>query len=283
MPAQDRVRPTSSRRRRSTVRGSGRSRAASSARSAGWNWTRWSPSWRCSTPSWLQSYLDFESAAALIRSFEVQFVPGLLQTEEYARAVIQLGYRHASPTEIDRRVALRMTRQHLLTQPNPPRLWAVMDEAVLRRPIGGSRVMHDQLHALAHAATRPNVHLQIMPFGAGGHAAAGGAFTILRFPDEDLPDVVYLEHLTDARFLTKRDEVERYSSTAARLIVEAETPGRTADILCDALNNLDKVWTAPFDRPHAGLIHVTTMVTRSRRTNPARAPADNGSRREVSK
>jgi transcriptional regulator with XRE-family HTH domain len=198
-------------------------------------------------PNRLWSYLDLEAAAVLIRSYEVQFVPGLLQTEEYARAVIELGYGHASPDEINRRIALRMTHQQLLTRPDPPQLWVVMDEAVLRRPIGGRRVMRGQLHVLAQAAARPNIRLQIMPFGADGHAAARGAFTILRFPDQDLPDVVYLEHLTNGLYLARRDEVDQYSYTADRLIVEAETPTHTPAILGAALDDLDRTWTSQAD------------------------------------
>jgi hypothetical protein len=127
---------------------------------------------------------------------------------------------------------------------------------VLRRPIGGRRVMRDQLHALAQAATRPNIRLQIMPFGAGGHVAARGAFTILRFPDQDLPDVVYLEHLTNGLYLARHDEVDQYSYTADRLIVQAETPTRSPDILRAALDDLDRTWTSPAEEPRKREVQV---------------------------
>lgn len=134
-------------------------------------------------PAWFQSYLGLEAASALIRTYEIQFVPGLLQTREYARAVILLGHAGASPEEIERRVELRNNRQQqVLDRVNPPHLWAVIDEAVLRRPIGGPDVMRGQLEALIEASKRPHVQLQIMPFNKGGHAAAGGPFAILRFP-----------------------------------------------------------------------------------------------------
>ncbi|KUJ47061.1 helix-turn-helix domain-containing protein [Micromonospora maris] len=182
-------------------------------------------------PSWFQSYLGLEAAAALIRSYEVQFVPGLLQTREYARAVVLLGHGRASPDEIERRVDLRMHRQELLRRPRPPRLWAVVDEAALRRPIGGPTVMRGQLQALLEATRTPNVRLQVIPFAAGGHAAAGGAFTILRFGDQDLPDIVYIEQLTSALYLDKREDLDFYAVAMERLCVEAEPPERTPEIL----------------------------------------------------
>ncbi|MFY1576453.1 helix-turn-helix domain-containing protein [Verrucosispora sp. WMMD703] len=190
-------------------------------------------------PSWFQSYLGLEAAAALIRSYEVQFVPGLLQTPEYARAVVLLGHSTAGPDEIDRRVDLRMRRQELLSRPRPPRLWAVVDEAALRRPIGGPQVMRGQLEALLKATRTPNVRLQVIPFAAGGHAAAGGAFTILRFGDQDLPDIVYIEQLTSAIYLDKREDLDFYAVAMERLCVEAEPPERTPEILERMIADLD--------------------------------------------
>ena len=199
---------------------------ARQANSPGW-WHRYGDV----LPSWFQSYLGLEASAALIRTYEVQFVPGLLQTEGYARAVVLLGHGRARPEEIDRRVALRLQRQAILDRDEPVQLWAVVDEAVLRRPIGGTEVMRAQLEALLEATARPNVRLQIVPFTAGGHSAAGGAYTILRFPDQELPDVVYIEQLTSALYLDKRDDVEHYLATMERLCVEADPPRRTADTL----------------------------------------------------
>jgi hypothetical protein len=190
-------------------------------------------------PGWFQSYLGLEAAAALIRSYEVQFVPGLLQTPEYATAVVMLGHGRARPEEIERRVHLRIARQRVLSQPKPPQLWAVVDEAALRRPIGGAQVMRDQLEALIEATKLPTVRLQVIPFHVGGHAAAGGSFTILRFPDQDLPDVVYIEQLTSALYLDKRDDVDHYAAAMERLCVEAEPPDRTADVLRGILDDFD--------------------------------------------
>ncbi|MET8230579.1 helix-turn-helix transcriptional regulator [Micromonospora sp. NPDC005298] len=199
---------------------------ARDANSPGW-WHRYGDV----LPSWFQSYLGLEAAAALIRSYEVQFVPGLLQTREYARAVVLLGHGAAGAAEIDRRVSLRMQRQQLLHRDKPPQLWAVVDEAALRRPIGGADVMRGQLTALIEATKSPHIRLQVIPFAAGGHAAAGGAFTILRFGDQELPDIVYIEQLTSAIYLDKRDDLEYYAIAMERLCVEAEPPERTPEIL----------------------------------------------------
>jgi transcriptional regulator with XRE-family HTH domain len=207
---------------------------ARQANNPGW-WHRYSDI----LPTWFQSYLGLETNAALIRTYEVQFVPGLLQTRDYARAVIQLGHLDAPTAEIERRVGLRIERQQLLTKPKPPAYWVVVDEAALRRPIGGRRVMHGQIESLIEQTGWPHIRLQVIPFEAGGHAAAGGAFTILRVDDEELPDVVYVEQLTSALYLDKQDDIEHYAGAIARLCVEAEPPTRTAEILTDILKDLD--------------------------------------------
>jgi len=188
--------------------------------------------------NWFQPYLGLEAASALIRTYEVQFVPGLLQTEDYARAVIMLGHGSAKAEDIERRVSVRMARQQLLTRPNPPQLWAVVDEATLKRPIGGAKVMRAQIEALIDATRLPNVQIQVIPFEAGGHAAAGGAFTILRFREPDLPDLVYLEQLTSALYLDKREDVDEYALAMERLCVEADLPARTAETLGRTLREL---------------------------------------------
>ncbi len=206
---------------------------ARDANSPGW-WHRYGDV----LPSWFQAYLGLEAAAALIRTYELQFVPGLLQTEEYARAVVLLGHSRATSAEIDRRVTLRMRRQEVLHREDPPQLWAVVDEAALRRPIGGTAVMRQQVSALIEATRLPNVRLQVVPFAAGGHAAAGGAFSILRFGDQELPDVVYIEQLTSALYLDKREDLEFYALAMERLCVEAEPPERTPELLGRILADL---------------------------------------------
>jgi transcriptional regulator with XRE-family HTH domain len=183
-------------------------------------------------PEWFEEYVGLEGAASLIRTYELQFVPGLFQTEDYARAVVRLGYPDASADEVDRRVGLRVMRQrHFIdstagagTRGEATRLWAVVDETALRRPLGGVAVMRAQLDRLIELTARRPVTLQVMPFRHGGHAAAGGPFSILRFAEPDLPDVVYLEQLTSALYLDKRDDVDHYLAVMDRLFAEAEPP-----------------------------------------------------------
>jgi transcriptional regulator with XRE-family HTH domain len=186
-------------------------------------WTRYNDV----LPDWFESYLGLESAATSIRSFETQFVPGLFQTEDYARAVTRLGHQTEPEPEIERRVGLRLKRQDLLSRARPPRIWVVMDEAVLRRPIGGAAVMRAQLFRLADVAELPGVRLQVVPFARGGHAAASGSFSILRFEEPDLPDVVYMEQLTSAVYLDQRTDVEHYLEVVDQLSSEALTPAAT--------------------------------------------------------
>jgi transcriptional regulator with XRE-family HTH domain len=178
-------------------------------------------------PSWFEMYLRLEQAAAFIRTYQVQFIPGLLQTEEYARSVILVGHRNESAEEIDRRVYLRISRQKMLTEPGSPKLWAAVDEAALSRPFGSPNVMRSQLQRLLEMSELPNVILQVLPFHRGAHAAAGGPFTILRFAEPDLPDIVYLEQLTSAVYLDKRSDVEDYVMIMERVSVQAETPAQS--------------------------------------------------------
>ena len=175
-------------------------------------------------PGWFESYLGLESVSSTIRSFEVQFVHGLFQTPDYAAAVTRLGHRSAPAAEIERRVGLRLRRQELLNAAVPPRIWSVMDEAVLRRPFGSPAVLRAQLHRLIEAAALPHVSLQVVPFASGGHAAASGSFTVLRFEESDLPDVVYIEQLTGAVYLDQRPDVELYLEVADELSGQALTP-----------------------------------------------------------
>jgi transcriptional regulator with XRE-family HTH domain len=182
-------------------------------------------------PQWFKAYVDLESAATLIRTYEGQLVPGLLQTEDYMRAVIGGAHLDESPEEAERRVALRMARQTVLMRPDGPRLWAVIDEAALRRPVGSPEVMGGQLERLIDATELANVVLQILPFRAGAHPGMVGAFSILRFADVELPDVVYVEHLTNAQYLDRLDDVNRYLHVMNRISMHAAPPDKTVDIL----------------------------------------------------
>src|SRR5581483_8291144 len=177
---------------------------------------------------WFESYLGLETAASVIRTFELQFVHGLFQTEDYARAVTLLGHTGSAADEIDRRVSLRLKRQDLLTSPNPPQVWSVLDEGALRRPGGGRQVMRAQLSHLTEAARMRHVTIQVVPFDRGGHAAAGGSFTVLRFSEPEVPDVVYLEQLTSALYLDKREDVDHYLEVMNHLSTEALTPAESA-------------------------------------------------------
>ena len=188
-------------------------------------------------PQWFRTYVDLESAASLIRTYEGQLVPGLLQTDDYIRAVVHDASLEPSE-DVGRRVRLRMARQTVLTREHPPRLWAVVDEAALRRPVGGREVMRGQLERLIAATKLPNVTLQILPFAGGAHPAMVSAFSILRFSDRELPDVVYLEHLTNAVYLDKREEVERYLDVMELLCVASEPPARTVELLTRFLDQL---------------------------------------------
>jgi DNA-binding XRE family transcriptional regulator len=177
---------------------------------------------------WFEAYLGLETAASVIRTFELQFVHGLFQTEDYARAVTMLGHTSAPADEIERRVSLRLNRQDLLNGPDPPQVWTVIDEGALRRPVGGSAVMRAQLDHLVEVSRLRHVTIQVVPFSRGGHAAAGGSFTVLRFGEPEVPDVVYIEQLTSALYLDKHEDVDHYMEVMNHLSTEALTPTDSA-------------------------------------------------------
>jgi transcriptional regulator with XRE-family HTH domain len=181
-------------------------------------------------PTWFEAYIGLEEAATQIRAYEIQFVPGLLQTQDYAHAVALLGHDSASTREIDRRVRLRMARQALLDRPDPPNLEVVLDEAVLRRQVGDPDVMRVQLKHLTEMAELPHVTIQMLPFQADGRSVEG-SFSILRFPEHDLPDVVYLEQLTSALYLDNPKDVNSYLKAMKRLNTQALTSYETTQFL----------------------------------------------------
>lgn len=202
---------------------------ARQANAPGW-WHRYSDV----MPDWFELYIGLEQACAVIRTYEPQLVPGLLQTQEVARAVILLGHSSVSEDDIQRRITLRMTRQEILTQPGAPNLWAVIDEAALWR-LGGRSTMRAQIQHLLERAELPNVTLQAIPFYSGGHAAVGGPFSILRFSEPDLPDIVYLEQLTSSLYLDKIQDVQHYQVVMDRLCVQAKSPAETTRFLSSTL------------------------------------------------
>ncbi|MGH3789138.1 MAG: helix-turn-helix domain-containing protein [Pseudonocardiaceae bacterium] len=188
-------------------------------------------------PSWFETYLGLEQASSAIRTYQPQLVPGLLQTREVARTVIQLGHPDESDDDIAHRVALRMTRQEVLTQPGAPSLWAALEEGSLWR-LNGRSAMREQIQHLMTMAELPNVTLQVVPIHSGPHVAVGGPFTILRFSDPDLSDIVYLEQLTSAVYLDKSHDVQHYVTVMDRLCVQAESPVETITFLNNTLRAL---------------------------------------------
>lgn len=197
---------------------------AEDANKPGW-WHRF----RDVLPDWFSLYVSLEGAASRIRAYEPHFIPGLLQTEDYARALLNIGFPQADPEEIDRRVALRMERQELLNRPDGPHLWVVMDEPVFRLPIGGPDVMRAQIDRLIEAMKMPNVTLQVVPFAAGPHPGMGGPFQLFRFHIPELPDIVYAEGLTGAGYLDERADVAAYLEALDRMGTQA-TPARRTEV-----------------------------------------------------
>ncbi|MFD5752473.1 helix-turn-helix domain-containing protein [Streptomyces sp. NPDC127033] len=186
-------------------------------------------------PEWSERLISLQEATTAIRTYEVHFVPGLLQTAAYARAVTCRGLPMASPAEVERRTELRMLRQRLLARPDAPRLWAVIDEAVLYRVLGGREVMREQMEHLVEMSHRPNVTLQVVPLDLIDASSPGMPITYLRFPAQDLPDIVYLEHIKSAVFLEEPEETQEYRLALDRLADESLSPRDTRELLQETL------------------------------------------------
>jgi hypothetical protein len=186
-------------------------------------------------PDWLQQLIGLERDAHVIRTYETQFVPGLLQTPDYARAVVISGHRLAPEHEVEQRVALRRERQRRMNEPGAPVLWAIIDEGVLHRPVGGNDVMREQLIFLIDALRQPGVRLQIASYEASAAATPGAAVTYLRFAQGFLPDVVYLEHMTSAIYLDRLEDLDKYRAALDELSARAATPAASRAMLEDAL------------------------------------------------
>lgn len=182
-------------------------------------------------PEWFDRLVGLQEAAATIRTFEIQYVPGLLQTAAYTRAVVERGLPNAPASEVQRRVELRMRRAELLEREAAPQLWAVIDESVLLRVLGSRAVMREQLEHLVTMAERTNVTVQIVPLDVTNASAPAIPVTYLRFGGLDLPDVVYLEHIRSANFLEDRDETEEYRIALDRLADEALEPRDSVELL----------------------------------------------------
>ncbi|WP_031048740.1 helix-turn-helix domain-containing protein [Streptomyces sp. NRRL F-5650] len=186
-------------------------------------------------PEWFDRLVGLQEAASTIRTFEIQYVPGLLQTEDYAEAVVRRGLPNAAPGEVRRRVELRRRRTELLGRADPPQLWAIIDESVLLRVLGSREIMREQLEHLVVMAKKPHVTLQIVPLDVTNASAPAIPVTYLRFGGADLPDVVYLEHIRSANFLEDQDETEEYRVALDRLADEALTPRESLNRLRETM------------------------------------------------
>ena len=184
-------------------------------------------------PDWFSLYVSLEGAARIIRSYEPHFVPGLLQTEEYARAVMEAGtVGQTGPETIDRHVSLRMARQKLLDREDPPHLWVVMDETVLKRPVSiRGEVMREQLDKLLEFAERDRITLQVAEFEDGPHPGTYAPFTLFRFAEPELPDMVFTEYLTGALYLDSRGEVSAHLEVLDHMTAHAASAQRTKKLL----------------------------------------------------
>ncbi|WP_240958131.1 helix-turn-helix domain-containing protein [Streptomyces barkulensis] len=198
------------------------------SRRPGW-WHRF----RDVLPDWFGLYVSLEGSASVIRGYEPHCVPGLLQTEDYARALLRTGFPNAPEDELERRVALRLGRQRLIAKPDAPRLWVVVDETVLHRPVGGPEVMRAQIDRLLEATALPNVTLQILTFGAGPHPGMFGPFQLFRFDIPELPDIVYTESLTGAVYLDERPDTAAYLEALDRMGAQAVSVRHTEELLGD--------------------------------------------------
>lgn len=190
----------------------------------------WWREYRAALPAWFEAYVGLEQSATHIRTYQARFVPGLFQTRAYAEAVTRFGRIDDDP-EIERWVELRMARQALLDRDDPPKVWVVLDEALLRRPVGSAAVMHEQINRLLEYAERPNVTLLILPFNVGGHGAGAGSFTVLRLAHRDVRELVYLEQLTTSVYLDDREDVEGYKRVLDRMSADALSAAETRSML----------------------------------------------------
>ena len=195
----------------------------------------WWHSYGYALPDWFKVAIGLEESASVIRAYEPQVVPGLLQTEAYVRAITAASFPSENQEDSERKVALRLARQDLLKRPAPPEYRVVLEETVLRRPIGGAGVMRGQLQHLIDMAAQPSITIQVLPFTAGWHPAMYGMFWIYRFPDDTMPDVVYSESLTSAYYLNKPDETTQYTDALDRMTAQAATPDQTITMLRNIL------------------------------------------------
>lgn len=198
----------------------------------------WWYKYRDVLPEWFSAYVSLESEASVIRLYEPHYVPGLLQTNGYATALMRVGFPNESKEDVARRVALRTRRQDLLAKPDAPAIWAILDETVLRRPVGGAEVMRAQIDRLHEVLDMPKVRIQVMRFGVGAHPGAFGPFHHFRFGFSELPDVIYTESLAGAVYVDRPGDVVTYLEVLDRMSVQAEPVARTRAILAELRKEL---------------------------------------------
>jgi transcriptional regulator with XRE-family HTH domain len=199
---------------------------AREARKKGW--------WHSYNEVFTGAFVGLEAEAASLRAYQALLIPGLLQTEDYMRAVIRAARPDATTAQIEKRVKARLARQQLLTEADPPRYWAVIDEAVLCRSVGGAQVMADQLRWLLTKAALPHVTIQVLPFSAGAHAGMEGPFLILGFPEQTDTDVVYVDNTTAGIYLEEPAEILRYTLMFDHLRAAALSPDNTLTRISEA-------------------------------------------------
>ena len=208
-------------------------RMAREANKPGW-WYKY----RDVVPDWFSAYVSLESEATVIRLYEPHYVPGLLQTHDYAAALMRVGFPNESKEDLDRRTDLRLKRQELLSKPEAPAIWAVLDETVLRRPVGGAEVMRTQIDRLNEVLDLPKVRIQIIRFDVGAHPGAYGPFHYFRFGFSELPDIVYTENLAGSVYVDQPDDVVTYLEVLDRMSVQAEPVTKTRAILSELRKEL---------------------------------------------
>lgn len=198
----------------------------------------WWHSYADALPAWFEDFVGLEDGARSLLTYQNQLVHGLMQTQDYAAAVIRAAQPSADADEVERQLAARATRQALLTAPDPLGVWAVLDEAALRRPVGGTAIMRAQLARLVQVAALPSVTLQVLPFDAGAHVSMGTSFELLQFPEAGDTSIVYIEDLTSSQYLETAADIERYTLVFNHLRASALSPERSADFITRAAGSM---------------------------------------------
>ena len=208
---------------------------ARQAKERGW----WQP-YVSAIPEWFQVYVGLETEAAKIQEYVAELVPGLLQTAGYYRTFLRAAYVAGNEDDIERMITVRLARQERITGDDPAEYWAVLNEAVIRRVVGGAKAMREQLLRIAELAKLPHVNVQVLPFGAGVHPAMDGGFSILGFPSPSDPDVVYLENQAGSLYLETEPEIDRYTRMFSHLIAMALGPDESRRLILRVADELSE-------------------------------------------